>query len=145
MKAKDVAAEKTEFGHPDVAVSLTFASYYHGGLSQAQLQTAFAALMKLPESKRKAVYRQWAEKLPADRKAGIAALEGVNLEDTELFKTKLYPAFHRHMGVINFWLLRVVFPVQAKQFSKKLVATAPDLCRSAALCPAWRVITTGFS
>ena len=65
MKAKDVAAEKTEFGHPDVAVSLTFASYYHGGLSQAQLQTAFAALMKLPESKRKAVYRQWAEKTPS--------------------------------------------------------------------------------
>jgi len=145
MKAKDVAAEKNEFGHPDVAVSLTFASYYNGGLSQGQLQSSFTSLMKLPESKRKAVYRQWAERLPAGRKDGIAALEGVNLEDKELFKTKLYPAFHKHMDVINFWLLNKVFPVQAKQFPKKLVATAPDLCRSAALCPAWRAITTGFS
>ena len=133
------------FGHPDVAISLTFSSYYYAGLNNDQLQAAFTILIELPESKRKAVYRQWAERLPADKRAGIATLEGVNLEDRELFKMKLYPAFHKHMDVINFWLMNKVFPVQAKQFPKKLVATAPDLCRSAALCPAWRTVTTGFS
>lgn len=32
FKAKDVAAEMTEFGHPDVAVCLTQLSYYYSGL-----------------------------------------------------------------------------------------------------------------
>lgn len=31
FKAKDVAAENTEFGHPDVAVCLTQMSYYYSG------------------------------------------------------------------------------------------------------------------
>lgn len=32
FKAKDVAAEMTEFGHPDVAICLTQLSYYYSGL-----------------------------------------------------------------------------------------------------------------
>lgn len=31
FKAKDVAAEMTEFGHPDVAICLTQLSYYYSG------------------------------------------------------------------------------------------------------------------
>ena len=30
-RAKDVAAERTEFGHPDVAILLTYLTYYRGG------------------------------------------------------------------------------------------------------------------
>lgn len=33
FKAKDVAVEKTEFGHPDVAICLTQLSYYYSGKS----------------------------------------------------------------------------------------------------------------
>lgn len=32
FKAKDVAAEMTEFGHPDVAICLTQLSYYYSGI-----------------------------------------------------------------------------------------------------------------
>lgn len=35
FKAKDVAAEKTEFGHPDVAICYTQLSYYYSGKIQS--------------------------------------------------------------------------------------------------------------
>lgn len=37
FKAKDVAAEMTEFGHPDVAICLTQLSYYYSGLFWMEL------------------------------------------------------------------------------------------------------------
>ena len=37
-RAKDVPAERAEFGHPDVAIILTCLSYYYGGLGEKQLK-----------------------------------------------------------------------------------------------------------
>jgi hypothetical protein len=34
FQAKDVPAERAEFGHPDVAIILTILSYYYSGLSK---------------------------------------------------------------------------------------------------------------
>lgn len=36
FRAKDVAAEMTEFGHPDIAICLTQLSYYYSGMMQVQ-------------------------------------------------------------------------------------------------------------
>lgn len=41
FKAKDVASERTEFGHPDMAIILTQISYYYSGLSDSQLMECF--------------------------------------------------------------------------------------------------------
>jgi len=150
-RGKDVAAEKTEFGHPDVALSLTVSHYYQQGLSEHQLRDVFDKLKDMSESKAKSIYRGWLKEMKeVDSQApeilsGITSLEGLNLEDSQLFSQKIYPAFHRHMEVISFWLYKLILPVQAKQFPRKLVSTAPDLCRSAALCPLWKSVTTGFS
>lgn len=38
FKAKDVAVEMTEFGHPDVAICLTQLSYYYSGLLKCSLE-----------------------------------------------------------------------------------------------------------
>ena len=37
FRAKDVAADNTEFGHPDVAILLTQLSYYYSGLNPKQM------------------------------------------------------------------------------------------------------------
>lgn len=47
--------------------------------------------------------------------------------------------------MIDFWLCRLILPVQAKQFPQKLVSTAGDLCRNKELVQTWQTITTGFS
>jgi hypothetical protein len=144
-RAKDVAAERTEFGHADVALSLTFAHYYQAGLSMKQLRDVFERLKRMSESEAKMKYRTWVAELPDSDKNGIASYEGVNIEDGGLFETKLFPVFRKHMLVIRFWLFKLILPIQAKQFPKKLLATAPDLCRSPQLCSEWQAITTGFS
>ena len=41
FRAKDVVADRTEFGHPDVALVLTQLSYYYSGLSDEQMTPMF--------------------------------------------------------------------------------------------------------
>lgn len=50
FKAKDVAAEMTEFGQPDVAIAFTHLSYYYSGLSDAQLYECFRCVGNLPNA-----------------------------------------------------------------------------------------------
>lgn len=47
FKAKDVAAELTEFGHPDVAVCFTQMSYYYSGLIHYNFTYNFFPLMQV--------------------------------------------------------------------------------------------------
>eukprot|EP00961_Rhodomonas_salina_P083206 1117888-Rhodomonas_salina.1 len=112
-RGKDAAQEQTEFGHPDVGLSLTILHYYQQGLSETQLKEVFERLERLAEGEKKALYRQWADQVhkSADVEAsrlleGATSYEGVNLEDSDMFRRKLYPVFRRHMGCINFWLQR---------------------------------------
>lgn len=44
-RAKDNPATRAEFSHPDATIVLTCFSYYHGGLSDEQLYTAFEKLL----------------------------------------------------------------------------------------------------
>ncbi|VEU35420.1 unnamed protein product [Pseudo-nitzschia multistriata] len=141
-RAKDVAAERTEFGHPDVGLSLTFAHYFQAGLQEQQLRHVFEKLQRMNNSDAKAEYSSWVE---SEEMEGISSYDGVNIEDTVMFKTKLFPCFRKNMRVIRFWLFKLILPVQAKQFPLKLLSTAPELCRSPQLGEHWTAVTTGFS
>ena len=57
-RAKDVAAERTEFGHPDVAIMLTLVTYYRSGLDKEAMEEVFRRLQK-NERQAAATYRQW--------------------------------------------------------------------------------------
>jgi len=134
FRAKDVASDRTEFGHPDIALLLTVANYYQSGLSKQQLKDVFFCLeQRITESEAKAIYREWAQHCPPAARdrylKGLMTFESVNLSDTLLFEQKLYPAYSKHMDVINFWLFKMIFPKQAKQFPQKVIATPWDLCR----------------
>ena len=170
--AKDVASERTEFAHPDIVLLLTVATYYQSGLTKKQVQTVFKKLSGIAASEADNIYAKWREELGGggvvgnevkklleegvdeederleqhDNHDSVGAplgRDGVNLSDPELFTTAIYPNFRRHMGVIDFWLQRCVFPAQAKQFPSKLVATAWDLARSKEICSSWTSVGTG--
>lgn len=129
FRAKDVAAERAEFGHPDVAIVLTLLSYYYSGLSDDQLEDTFTRLFKLtfPEDE----YQSWISLLSPTTPGltSIKKLSGINLRDYRQKYTVVFPALKRNMATINFWLGKAVFPVDSKQFGSKIGCSAWDLCR----------------
>ena len=64
---------------------------------------------------------------------------GVNPEDEKQFHAHLVPLFSKNYAVINFYLSNVVFPREAKQFPKRLAASAWDLAEEK------NHLVTGFS
>lgn len=140
FRAKDVAAERAEFGHPDVAIVFTVLSYYYSGLSDQQLEETFSGLFKLNFAEEE--YQSWMALLPratAPSLTSIRKLSGVNLSDFRQKYEVLFPALRKNMATINFWLGQAVFPVESKQFDLKIGCSAWDLCREDATHP-----TTGF-
>ena len=81
-RAKDVAAERTEFGHPDVALSLTFAHYFQAGPKEKDLRDVFDRLKRMSNSDAKAEYSNWVgSDQTTDEIQGFRSYEGVNIED----------------------------------------------------------------
>ena len=140
FRAKDVPADRTEFGHLDLALILTQLSYYYSGLNDKQL---FQCLTRLSEKENdpSSIYDQWIlyEKRD-DIPYCIKQWERVNLKDYQQRTSFIFPTFQYNMLVINYFLNHFVFPQEAKQFPHKLVASAWDLSSSAR-----SKIITGFS
>lgn len=61
-RAKDNPATQAEFSHPDAAIILTCLSYYHGGLSDKQLYTAFEKLLLSDHAQEE--YECWVKDAP---------------------------------------------------------------------------------
>ncbi|XP_031636747.1 uncharacterized protein LOC116349465 [Contarinia nasturtii] len=126
FKAKDVAAECTEFGHPDVAICLTQLSYYYSGLSDEQLMQTFQILAKTRNAP--AIYSKWIGSIdPLLIDPTIQSYFGINLIDTFQRDKILFPLFRFNMHIIDFWLSNVVFLHEAKSFERKLMCNAWDL------------------
>ncbi|KAJ3086282.1 hypothetical protein HK102_013328 [Quaeritorhiza haematococci] len=136
FRAKDVAAERTEFGHPDVAIMLTYLSYYYSGLSDDQLEQCFDLLEK--HSEKNMVYASWIARVPTVPDS-LKELHGVNLSDFEQRENALFPMLRKNTAVIDFWLTKVVFVKECKQFEFKISTNPWDLCAEATHS------TTGFS
>lgn len=138
-KAKDVAAEMTEFGHPDVAICLTQLSYYYSGLTDVELGDIFERLKR--EENPAEIYEHWINKVPADLvPETIKSYSGVNLSDVDQRVNDLYPLLRWNMYVIDYWLSYAVYPREATIFANKLMCTAWDLCSDQLMHP-----VTGFS
>ena len=135
-RAKSTPSVSAEFSHPDVAIILTCLSYYYTGLSDEQLHKCFILLGKLVDPSLD--YEKWQQnsKLPME----LQSFSGVNLEDKNQWNKSLFPNLWLNKAVIDFFLSRVVFPQEGKEFLFKLSTSAWDL-------PAARdtSLTTGFS
>ena len=141
FRAKDVAAENTEFGHPDVAIILTQLSYYYSGLDDAQLKQCFQRLNR-DENDPALIYHQWISYDDQNHiNPSIRQWNGVNLNDYQQRTQHLFPILRYNMLIINYFLDHFVFPREAKQFPHKLIGSAWDLSSSSNRSR----IVTGFS
>ncbi|CAM4883176.1 unnamed protein product [Rotaria socialis] len=140
FRAKDVAADNTEFGHPDVAIVLTQLSYYYSGLSDSQMLQCFDRLNQ-DESDPEMIYDEWISLEEENETiSSIKQWKTVNLKDYQQRTQRLFPTLRYNMSVINYFLNHFVFPREAKQFPHKLVSSPWDLSASSRT-----KIITGFS
>ncbi|KAJ8582163.1 hypothetical protein M405DRAFT_579086 [Rhizopogon salebrosus TDB-379] len=135
FRAKDMPSLRAEFGHPDVAVTLTCLSYYYTGLTHEQLLLCFELLLK--QDAPALEYESWMLGLQSVPES-LRQLNGINTESAEQFDD-LQQLFASSKAVIDFYLSRVVFPKEAKAFPNKLTCSGWDLAQEK------RHLTTGFS
>ncbi|CAF2137162.1 unnamed protein product [Rotaria magnacalcarata] len=130
FRAEDVAADNTEFGHPDVAIVLTQLSYYYCGLSDSQMFQCFDRLSQ-DESDPEMIYDEWISLEEENETiSSIKQWKTVNLKDYQQRTQRLFPTLRYNMSVINYFLNHFVFPREAKQFPHKLVSSPWDLFAS---------------
>ena len=123
-RAKDVPAQRAEFGHPDVAIILTCLSYYYRGLNEKQLELSFEILLQQDDPS--VDYDLWVREgssIPDE----LRTLNGINIKSSEQWRNSLKPLFSWNKATIDFYLSRVVFPREAKEFPKKLSCSGWDL------------------
>ncbi|KAG1750376.1 uncharacterized protein EDB91DRAFT_686310 [Suillus paluster] len=135
FRAKDMPSLRAEFGHPDVAVTLTCISYYYAGLTLQQLMLCFELLLK--EDNPALEYESWVFELQSVPDS-LRHLSGINTESAEQLPD-LLQLFACNKAVVDFYLSRIVFPREAKAFPTKLTCSGWDLAQ------AKRHHTTGFS
>ena len=125
-RAKAVPAPKAEFGHPDVAIVLTCLSYYYGGLTEEQLRASFEILQEQDDPS--VEYAIWLQDYdPGSVPESIQDLSNVNIKSSQQWDKYLFPLFARNQGAVDFYLSRIVFPKEAKEFPWKLAASSWDL------------------
>ncbi|KAF8154797.1 hypothetical protein B0H34DRAFT_799544 [Crassisporium funariophilum] len=138
-RAKDVPSLRSEFGHPDITVCLTCLSYYYGGLTLSQVRDSFVLLLKLDNPSLE--YEKWVRRGGEGIPELLRHLMGVNMKDVKAFTKVVIPIFQYNKAVIDFFLSRVVFPKEAKEFPSKLGTSGWDLAEKKPKDN----FTTGFS
>ena len=129
FRAKDVAADKTDFGHPDVALALTQLTYYYQGVSKQGFEEVLRKLSDMQASVSTSIYDKWisiCESLYVPKE--LRSFSCVNMSDQVQIDT-LYALFNKHSMVVDYWLENFVYPLEARQFPQKLSANGWDLCR----------------
>jgi Protein of unknown function (DUF3638)/Protein of unknown function (DUF3645) len=136
FRAKDVPALRAEFGHPEVATVLTCLSYYYGGLSKYQLDLCFQLLPKIENPDEE--YGNWvrgAHSIPKE----LCQFSGVNPNNDRQYENDLVRLFRYNKAVVDFFLSRIVFLQQAKEFPERLTTSGWDIAETR------DHVTTGFS
>ena len=123
-RAKDVPAQRAEFGHPDIAIILTCLSYYYDGLREEQLRLSFEILLQQDDPT--SDYDLWVRECPTVPEC-IQTISGVNIKSSEQWNKLLFPLFKQNRATVDFYLSSVVFPKEAKEFPSKLSCSGWDL------------------
>lgn len=159
-RAKELAAERTDFGHEDIALTLTYLSFYYDGLSRAQVLRCFEVLLdsaQTGETERRDRYALWLElrggpeaAFPGDTAAcaedrtALSTSSGINLERARHVDL-LHAAFSHTAELVNYFLTTIVFPVEAVQFPNKLVSSAWDIAAFDPCAAVGTIAVHGFS
>ncbi|TLD29710.1 p-loop containing nucleoside triphosphate hydrolase protein [Venturia nashicola] len=126
-RAKDLPSLRSEFSHPDVTVILTCLSYYHEGLSDDQMFACFETLLESDDPEGE--YDSWVSQ-QIECPVAFRHLSGINLRDRPQCLHIVFPVFHRSKVVIDFYMARLAFPKEMKEFPEKLSSSGWDIARS---------------
>jgi len=135
-RAKNSPSPRAEFSHPEVIIILTLLSYYYDGLTDEDLFIAMGHLLESDQSDIE--YQAWVRDAPALPLA-FKQLQGINLKNRPQCITEVFPALRYAKSVVDYFLARVVFPKEMKEFPFKLSASRWDLGKRKTLP------VTGFS
>ena len=125
-RAKDVPAPNTQFGHPDITIILTCLSYYYTGLTEEQLRISFEILLDQDDPSTE--YALWVKEHDEESvPESLRKLRDINLKSSDQWDKVVFPLFSRNQATIDFYLARVVFPKEAKEFPWKLYGSSWDL------------------
>lgn len=135
-KAKDSPTPRSEFSHPDIVIVLTCLSYYYGGLNDQALFDSLEALIRSDNAEFE--YQAWVRTAPT-LPGPYKQLQGINLKDHLQCIANIFPHLRYSKAAIDYYLCRLVFPKECKEFPYKLSASGWDLAKRK------RHPTTGFS
>ncbi|PHH66135.1 hypothetical protein CDD81_198 [Ophiocordyceps australis] len=124
FRAKDSPTPRSEFSHADVVIILTCLSYYYSGLANNDLFVIFEQLVRAENSAIE--YGVWikpCKNLPEPYKQ----LEGVNLCDRIQCESDIFPHLSYSKGAIDYFLSKMVFAKESREFPYKLSASGWDL------------------
>jgi len=119
-----------------VVIVLTCLSYYYGGLSNDDLSLAFEHLVRSDQADDE--YHEWVKDAP-NLHTSFHNLIGVNMNDQPQAITQVFPHLRYAKSVVDYFLARIVFPKEMKEFPHKLSASGWDIGQTK-VHP-----TTGFS
>lgn len=124
-RSKDSPSPRSEFSHPDVVIILTLLSYYYQGLTDNEL---FDTIIHILRSDQSVIYydgfvRTASSTLPKT----FRQLAGISIRDRHQCITEVFPSLRYSKNAIDYYLARLVFPKQLKQFPQKLSASGWDL------------------
>ena len=123
-RAKDSPSPRSEFSHPEVIIILTLLSHYYEGLTDEDLFTAMGHLVDSDQSDIE--YQAWVQDAPG-LPTPFKQLQGINLKDRPQCVSEVFPALRYAKSVVDYFLARIVFPKEMKEFPFKLSASGWDL------------------
>ncbi|KXS16815.1 hypothetical protein M427DRAFT_285457 [Gonapodya prolifera JEL478] len=134
FRAADVAAQRSEFNHPDVVLLLTTLAYYQDGLERQEVLEALRMVLKTSsEPTRNFYYNRWIAPLRSElSREQFEMIQDVNTLDlsnptqTDI----LFKFLRKSMTLIDFWLAKTVFAKEMSQYPKRIANNAWHLATS---------------
>ncbi|KAK5993505.1 hypothetical protein PT974_06937 [Cladobotryum mycophilum] len=136
FRAKDNPTPRSEFSHPDVVILLTCLSYYYSGLKNGELFESLDLLIRSDSADLE--YHAWVKTAPQLPHA-FRQLTCINIRDRVQCVKEIFPKLRYSKGAIDYFLSRMVFAKESREFPHKLSASGWDLGKTKTNP------TTGFS
>jgi len=139
-EARGVPSERSEFGHPDVALVLTCLAFYYSGITYDQFRQDLKLVLDADDLSNEWVQWTSLSTLPED----LREWNVINIDNNKQVH-RLWKHLRLQKNVIDHFLNNFVFPRHAKQFETKLQASAWDIPIFDARLENALARTTGFS
>ncbi|KJZ70160.1 hypothetical protein HIM_10444 [Hirsutella minnesotensis 3608] len=128
-RAKDLPSSRSEYSHQDLQIVLTCLSYYYEGLSATELRQSLQHVSQCDQASNE--FHMWVPRNTQIRPE-YRNIKGVNVEDETCIQ-EILPFLRYSKGAIDYFLSRIVFPVEMKQFPERLSGSSWDIGRLKAL------------